>query len=324
MATIRCRFRTTPGRASSCSSRSGSRFVADLAERETVREAPPETAPDTAPVPIRSAYADAGVDVDAGDRAVELMRRSGAIAGSDLLGALGGFGAAIPIPAGFREPVLVSATDGVGTKLELARRLDHLDGVGRDLVAMCADDVVCHGAAPLFFLDYLAVGRVVPERVARIVDGVADGCRDAGCELVGGETAEHPGVMDDDEFDLAGFCVGIVERARLIDGSTARVGDTVVGLASSGLHSNGFSLVRRVIQANDLDLRAPHPRLGESRTLGDVLLEPTRIYAKTVLGLREELDASHLRLAGTAHVTGGGLPGNVARAVPNDLAVAID
>jgi phosphoribosylformylglycinamidine cyclo-ligase len=286
--------------------------VADVAERET------------AAGPPRSAYADAGVDVRAGDRAVELMRQSGAIAGSDLLGALGGFGAAIPIPPGFREPVLVSATDGVGTKLELARELDLLDGVGRDLVAMCADDVVCHGATPFFFLDYLAVGRVVPERVARIVEGVAAGCRDAGCELVGGETAEHPGVMADDEFDLAGFCVGIVERARLIDNRAARVGDAIVGLASSGLHSNGFSLVRRLVASHGLDLRAPHPRLGSSRTLGDVLLEPTRIYARSVLELRDELEARGLRLAGIAHITGGGLPGNLPRAVPPGLCVAID
>jgi phosphoribosylformylglycinamidine cyclo-ligase len=288
--------------------------VADLA----LRDAEP------ASEPVRSAYADAGVDVQAGDRAVELMRRSGAIAGSDLLGALGGFGAAIPIPVGFHEPVLVSATDGVGTKIELARRLDRLDGVGRDLVAMCADDVACHGAQPFIFLDYLAIGRVVPERVARIVDGVAAGCRDAGCELVGGETAEHPGVMRDDEFDLAGFCVGIVERARLIDNGAAAVGDAIVGIASSGLHSNGFSLVRRVVDANCLDLEAPHPRLGSERTLGEVLLEPTRIYARPVLALRDELEARNLRLAGIAHVTGGGLPGNLPRAVPSDLGVAID
>jgi phosphoribosylformylglycinamidine cyclo-ligase len=189
---------------------------------------------------------------------------------------------------------------------------------------MCADDVVCHGARPLFFLDYLAVGRVVPERVARIVDGVAAGCREAGCELVGGETAEHPGVMADDEFDLAGFCVGVVERSRLIDGSTARAGDAIVGLASSGLHSNGFSLVRRLVDAAGLDLRAPDPRLGDNRTLGDALLEPTRIYAKTVLELRDELEERHLRLSGIAHVTGGGLPGNLPRAVPAGLAVAVD
>jgi phosphoribosylformylglycinamidine cyclo-ligase len=275
-------------------------------------------------VPSRSAYADAGVDVDAGDRAVELMRRSGVIAGSDLLGALGGFGAAMPIPPGFREPVLVSATDGVGTKLELARELDLLDGVGRDLVAMCADDVVCHGATPFFFLDYLAVGRVVPERVARIVAGVAAGCEDAGCELVGGETAEHPGVMADDAFDLAGFCVGIVERSRLLDNRAARVGDAIVGLASSGLHSNGYSLVRRLVDEQDVDLRASDARLGSSRTLGDVLLEPTRIYARVVLALRDELEGRGLRLTGIAHITGGGLPGNLPRAVPSDLGVSID
>jgi phosphoribosylformylglycinamidine cyclo-ligase len=264
------------------------------------------------------------VDVEAGDRAVELMRQSGSIAAGDLLGALGGFGAALAMPEGMVEPVLVSATDGVGTKLELARELDLLDGVGRDLVAMCADDVVCHGARPWFFLDYLAVGRVVPERVARIVAGIADGCADAGCALVGGETAEHPGTMPDDAFDLAGFCVGVVDRTRLIDGRDARPGDAVVGIESSGLHANGFSLVRQLVARNGLDLRAPHPALDEASTLGEILLRPTRIYARAVLGLREQLDRAGLRLSGVAHITGGGLSGNLPRAVPQGLGVRLD
>ncbi len=182
----------------------------------------------------RSAYADAGVDVAAGDRAVDLMRArisSAGATGVDLLGGLGGFGAALELPPGLTRPVLVSATDGVGTKTEIARDLGRLDTIGRDLVAMCADDVVCHGARPWLFLDYIAVGKLDPERVAELVSGVADGCAAAGAALVGGETAEHPGLMDADAFDLAGFCVGIVDRDRLIDGSAARVGDRVVGIA---------------------------------------------------------------------------------------------
>lgn len=281
----------------------------------------------------RTAYAEAGVDVQAGDRAVALLRERGAIAGGDLLGRLGGFGAAIEIPAGYRRPVLVSATDGVGTKLEIARQLGRYDTVGRDLVAMCADDVVCHGAQPLFFLDYVAVGKLVPERVAELVSGVAAGCAEAGCALVGGETAEHPGVMEPDAFDLAGFCVGIVERDRLLDGSRARAGDAVIGIASSGLHSNGFSLVRRLIDQRGLDLGASWDEItarfhiagdrGTGLTLGDVLLTATQIYAMDVLALRDDLEQRGMRLGGMAHVTGGGLPGNLPRAVPDHLAIAL-
>ena len=288
-----------------------------------------------ADVGSRAAYADAGVDVEAGDRAVALLRERGAIAGGDLLGRLGGFGAAMAIPPGYREPVLVSATDGVGTKLEIARQLGRFDTVGRDLVAMCADDVVCHGAQPLFFLDYVAVGKLVPERVAELVSGVAAGCAEAGCALVGGETAEHPGVMAADAFDMAGFCVGIVERDRLLDGSLARQGDAVVGIASSGLHSNGFSLVRRLIEKRDVDLGARFADLARlagvdaaasdgDATLGDVLLRPTTIYATSVLRLRDELDRRGLRLSGMAHITGGGLPGNLPRAVPESLGIVLE
>ena len=270
----------------------------------------------------RSAYAAAGVDVAAGDRAVELMRgRIGAAgaAGVDLLGGLGGFGAALELPAGYARPVLVSATDGVGTKTEIARELGRLDTIGRDLVAMCADDVVCHGARPWLFLDYIAVGKLHPERVADLVSGVADGCAAAGAVLVGGETAEHPGLMDADAFDLAGFCVGIVDRDRLIDGSTARVGDRVVGIASSGLHANGYSLVRATLQKTGTSL---HAALGE-HTLGEALLTPTTIYAAHVLAVIERLAADGLRLGGIAHITGGGLPGNLPRAVPRGLGVRV-
>jgi phosphoribosylformylglycinamidine cyclo-ligase len=297
----------------------------------------------------RSAYAQAGVDVQAGDRAVELIREelagrrtSGGPAMVDLLGGLGGFAAAVPIPAGMREPVLVCATDGVGTKTEIARQLGRLDTVGRDLVAMCADDVVCHGARPYLFLDYIAAGRVEPESIAELVRGVAAGCDEACCSLVGGETAEHPGLMAPDAFDLAGFCVGIAERSELLDGSTAAVGDAVIGMASSGLHANGYSLVRAVLERHDLDLGMPFRDLvsqvlgsasadgleeGETAlatlTLGDVLLAPTRIYARDVLDLRSMLVMRGLRLSGLAHITGGGLPGNLPRAVGSHLGVRV-
>jgi phosphoribosylformylglycinamidine cyclo-ligase len=292
----------------------------------------------------RTAYAEAGVDVEAGDRAVELMRS--AVEGTrrpEVLDSIGGFGGAVTIPAGYREPVLVSATDGVGTKTAIAAALGRYDTIGRDLVAMCVDDVVCSGAEPLFFLDYVAVGRVEPEQVADLVGGVADGCREAGCALVGGETAEHPGLMEPGEFDLAGFCVGIVERDRLIDGSAVRVGDAILGLASSGLHANGFSLVRSLIDEWELDLARPyqeqlHLTLGAETataamerepehalaTLGDVLLAPTRIYARPILDLRSAMVAAGHDLRGIAHVTGGGMPGNVPRALPRELAAAVD
>ena len=292
----------------------------------------------------RAAYAAAGVDVSAGDRAVELMR--GHIASTrrpEVLGGLGGFGGAVAMPAGYREPILVSSTDGVGTKTAVATTLRRYDTVGRDLVAMCADDVVCTGAEPLFFLDYIAVGRLDPENVAELVGGVAAGCRDAGCALVGGETAEHPGVMDADAFDLAGCCVGVVERSRYLDGTAARAGDAIVGLASSGLHSNGFSLVRGLVAKFDLDLGRPYQEqlvrsLGDGvtsplmtahpeesfATLGHVLLTPTTIYARAVLSLRSALEAAGHELAGVAHITGGGLPGNVPRALPAGLGARLD
>jgi len=269
---------------------------------------------------VRGAYVRAGVDVEAGERSVELLReriaRAGA-AGTDLLGGLGGFGAALELPPGYQRPVLVSGTDGVGTKTEIARLLGRYDTIGRDLVAMCVDDVVCHGARPWLFLDYLAVGRLEPERVATIVGGIADGCAEAGAMLVGGETAEHPGVMDPDAFDLAGFCVGIVERDRLIDGSATRVGDAIVGIASSGFHANGYSLVRRVLARGAVLDGA----LGD-RTLGEALLEPTIIYAPHVLAVAEALaDAGGLH--GVAHITGGGLPGNLPRALAPGLGAAV-
>ncbi|MBX3031352.1 MAG: phosphoribosylformylglycinamidine cyclo-ligase [Chloroflexi bacterium] len=283
--------------------------------------------------PARAAYAAAGVDVAAGDRAVELMRGRIAAAGAggaDLLGGLGGFGAALELPPGMRRPVLVSATDGVGTKTEIARALGRFDTIGRDLVAMCADDVVCHGARPWLFLDYVAVGRVEPERVAQLVGGIAEGCATAGAMLVGGETAEHPGVMEPDAFDLAGFCVGIVERDELIDGSATRAGDAIIGIASSGLHANGYSLVRATLRETGTALDEPleaapggaATTLGAT-TVGEALLEPTTIHAPDVLAVRDELAARGLRLGGIAHITGGGLPSNLPRALTPDLGAVV-
>ncbi|MDQ3127904.1 MAG: phosphoribosylformylglycinamidine cyclo-ligase [Chloroflexota bacterium] len=292
----------------------------------------------------RSAYAAAGVDVDAGDRAVELMRAAvERTHRPEVLGGLGGFGAAVTIPPGFREPVLVSSTDGVGTKTAIAAALGRYDTIGRDLVAMCADDVVCSGAAPLFFLDYVAVGRLDPVQVADLVGGVAAGCEEAGCALVGGETAEHPGLMPPGDFDLAGFCVGVVERDDWLDGSAVRAGDAIVGLAASGLHANGYSLVRSLMTRWDLDLARPYQEQliltlgGEAAgaaigaepehglaTLGEVLLTPTTIYAGALLRLRAALRTAGHDLHGLAHITGGGLPGNVPRALPDDLAARLD
>ena len=280
------------------------------------------------------AYRLAGVDIAAGERAVELMRAS--VTGTlrpEVIGGLGGFASLVALPAGMREPVLVSSTDGVGTKTAIAMALGRYDTVGHDLVAMCADDLVCAGAEPLFFLDYIAVGRVFPERVAALVASVADGCGLAGCSLVGGETAEHPGLMEPDEFDMAGFCVGVVERDRLIDATAARRGDALLGIASSGLHSNGFSLVRRILAEAQVPLSegygellsrflgpatAPEPET-QPLSLGEVLLTPTRIYARSVLRLRRRLDEAGAALNGVAHITGGGLPGNVPRVLPDGL-----
>jgi phosphoribosylformylglycinamidine cyclo-ligase len=292
----------------------------------------------------RPAYTAAGVDVAAGDRAVELMRAAvESTHRPEVLGGFGGFGAAVMIPAGYRSPVLISSTDGVGTKTAIAAAVDRYDTIGRDLVAMCADDVACSGAEPLFFLDYVAVGRLDPEQVAELVTGIADGCREAGCALVGGETAEHPGLMQPGEFDLAGFCVGVVEAEERIDGSRARAGDAIVGLRASGLHSNGYSLVRSLIASWDLDLARPYQEqlqrtLGTEAaaeaigaepehalaTLGEVLLTPTTIYAGALGRARASLRGEGNDLRGLAHITGGGLAANVPRALPATLAARLD
>jgi phosphoribosylformylglycinamidine cyclo-ligase len=287
---------------------------------------------------VRAAYRAAGVDIKAGERAVALMRD--AVASTrrpEVVVGLGGFAGAIEIPAGYRRALLVASTDGVGTKVALARRAGRLDGLGIDLVAMCADDVACAGAEPLFLLDYVAVGRLVPAEVATVVAGVAAGCLLAGCALLGGETAEHPGVMRPDDLDLVATCVGVVERDDLLDGGAVVAGDALVGLPSSGLHSNGFSLVRRLVAEAGLDLEAPYagilqrgapgvraePELADA-PLVDVVLTPTRIYARVLLALRAAVRSAGADVHGIAHVTGGGLPGNVPRMVPDGLAARLE
>jgi len=287
---------------------------------------------------VWDSYRRSGVDIDAGERAVELMRAAvDATRRPEVIGGLGGFASAMALPSGMRDPILVSSTDGVGTKIAIAMALGRYDTVGHDLVAMCADDLVCTGAEPLFFLDYVAVGRVFPERVAALVGSIADGCRLAGCSLIGGETAEHPGLMEPEAFDLAGFCVGVVERDRLLDGTAARAGDALVGIASSGLHSNGFSLVRRIVADAGVNLAEGYADLvrrilGPERTrktetaslsLGEVLLTPTQIYSQAILRLRRRLNEEGADLRGVAHITGGGLPGNVPRVLPDGLGARV-
>jgi phosphoribosylformylglycinamidine cyclo-ligase len=260
-------------------------------------------------------YRWAGVDVEAADRAVELIKEKvAATMRPEVIGGIGGFGAMFELDLSrYQNPVLVSGTDGVGTKLKLAQMLDRHDTVGIDLVAMCADDVVTCGAEPLFFQDYIATGGVVPERMAEIVAGVAEGCRQAGCALVGGEIAEHPGVMEPDQYDLAGFCVGVVERDRIIDGSSIVPEDRVVGIASSGLHSNGYSLVRKLLfDSGDFNLDDQTREFAG--TIGEELLKPSMIYAPVILEL-----ARTCNLKAVAHVTGGGITGNLPRVIPDGL-----
>jgi phosphoribosylformylglycinamidine cyclo-ligase len=260
-------------------------------------------------------YRHAGVDRDAAENAVDLIRdiASGATR-PEVLEGVGGFAGLFKMGDG---RLLAAATDGVGTKTEIARMAGRLDTVGIDLVAMCANDVVCTGAEPLFFLDYIAVGKLVPEEVAELVRGVAEGCRRAGCALLGGETAEHPGVMEKERFDLAGFCVGMVDEEALLGPARVQEGNALLGLPSSGLHANGFSLVRKAIREAGLDLTADHGELN--RPLGEALLEPTAIYAPAVL------DAARRGLVhSAAHITGGGLVENVPRALPTGLGAEIE
>ena len=266
-------------------------------------------------------YAAAGVDIDAGERAVTLMRAAVEKTNRpEVVGGLGGFAGLFALDTQkYRRPLLASSTDGVGTKIALARQLDRHDTVGIDLVAMVVDDLVACGAEPLFLQDYVACGRVVPEKIAAIVTGIAAGCTQAGAALVGGETAEHGDLMDADEYDLAATAVGVVEADAVLGPERVREGDAVVAMASSGFHSNGYSLVRRVVAAAGLDLAETH---GLDRPLGDVLLEPTRVYARDCLALVEELGVEGVHAY--AHITGGGLAGNTARVIPDGLAAVLD
>ncbi len=256
-------------------------------------------------------YRQAGVDIDAGDDAVRrITPLARATNRAEVIGGVGGFASLVRVPAKYREPVLVSSTDGVGTKLKVATLAGRHDTVGIDLVAMGVNDILVPGAEPLYFLDYIATGRVDPGQVEAIVGGVAEGCRQAGCALVGGEMAEHPDSHPVGEYDLAGFAVGVAERERLIDGATIRSGDAVLGLASSGLHSNGFSLVRRIV-FDVLKLRVSDELPGTGRLVADELLEPTRIYVRSIQTLLEKIE-----VRGMAHITGGGLTGNIPRVLP--------
>lgn len=271
------------------------------------------------------AYAQAGVDIQAGYQGVKLMRPAVERTYTDgVIGDIGGFGGLFSLTraaAGMTDPVLVSGTDGVGTKQRIAQLMGKVDTVGIDCVAMCVNDVICCGARPLFFLDYIAIGKNIPERVAALVSGVAEGCVQAGCALIGGETAEHPGMMAADDFDLAGFTVGIVDRAAIIDNSRMKAGDVIIALASSGVHSNGFSLVRRVFDVEHADLGAEVSELGTS--LGEALLTPTRIYVKPVLAALEALGTGEAGIHGISHITGGGFYENVPRCIPDGLSASI-
>ena len=262
-------------------------------------------------------YRDAGVDIDAGNSLVEQIKpivkntfRPGVLAG------LGGFGALFELPLDrYREPVLVSGTDGVGTKLRLALALQKHDTIGIDLVAMCVNDIIVTGAEPLFFLDYYATGHLDVEVATSVIRGIAEGCRQSGAALTGGETAEMPGIYESGDYDLAGFCVGIVEKSRIIEPGRVRSGDVLIGLASSGPHSNGYSLIRKILEVSGADLQQP---LADT-TLGEALLQPTRIYVKPLLALHQALDIHAM-----AHITGGGLPENLPRVLPDNTRAVID
>lgn len=265
-------------------------------------------------------YRQAGVDIDAGNRAVDLMKKHvRATYRPEVLGDIGGFGGLFALNAGkYKEPVLVSGTDGVGTKLRIAFMMDKHDTIGQDAVAMCVNDILVQGAEPLFFLDYLAVGRLEPEKVAAIVSGVAIACRESGCALIGGETAEMAGFYPDGEYDIAGFAVGIADKARLITGEGIRPGDVLIGLPSSGLHSNGFSLVRKIcFDVKGFAVDAVIPALG--RTLGEELLVPTRLYPRVCLPL-----FGRFPIRGLVHITGGGFYDNIPRVLPDGCGVTVD
>ncbi|MEP1215013.1 MAG: phosphoribosylformylglycinamidine cyclo-ligase [Marinobacter sp.] len=261
-------------------------------------------------------YRDAGVDIDAGNELVNRIKNTAArTRRPEVLGGLGGFGAMVAIPQGYNEPVLVSGTDGVGTKLRLAMQLQKHDTIGIDLVAMCVNDLVVGGAEPLFFLDYYATGKLNVDVAAQVVEGIGTGCEQAGCSLVGGETAEMPGMYEGDDYDLAGFCVGVAERSEIIDGSRVQAGDSLLALGSSGPHSNGYSLIRKILDISNANL---DQTVGDI-PLADALMAPTRIYVKNLLQLAREVDVRAL-----SHITGGGLPENIPRVLPDGMIAAID
>ena len=265
-------------------------------------------------------YAKAGVDITAGYKAVELMKKHIARTRNEgCLDDVGGFGGCFGLPLGMSEPVLVSGTDGCGTKVKMAILMDKHDTIGIDAVAMCVNDIICCGAKPLFFLDYIACGKNVPEKIAAIVSGVAEGCVQSGAALIGGETAEHPGMMPTEDYDLAGFAVGIVDKKKILDNTRMAEGDVVIALASSGVHSNGFSLVRKVfdIDNNPESLYTPCEALG-GKSIAETLLTPTKIYVKSVLKLLEEVDVK-----GISHITGGGFYENIPRSIPKGLSAKI-
>ena len=268
-----------------------------------------------------ASYAAAGVDITAGYKSVELMKKHVARTRNEgCLDDVGGFGGCFGLNlAGIEEPVLVSGTDGVGTKLKIAMLMDKHDTIGIDCVAMCVNDVICCGAKPLFFLDYIACGKNVPERIAELVAGVAEGCVQSGSALIGGETAEHPGMMPEDEYDLAGFSVGVVDKKKIIDNTRMAAGDVVIALASTGVHSNGFSLVRKVFDVEHNEhLMEPCEALG-GKSIAETLLTPTRIYVKSVLALLEKVDVK-----GISHITGGGFYENIPRSIPDGLCARVD
>ena len=271
--------------------------------------------PNTPTTPLT--YKDAGVDIAAGDELVSRIKSAAkSTARKEVMGGLGGFGALFKLPSGYQEPVLVSGTDGVGTKLKLAIEYARHDHIGQDLVAMCVNDLVVCGAEPLFFLDYYATAKLELDVAASVIEGIADGCKLAGCALVGGETAEMPGMYQAGDYDLAGFCTGIVEHSKIIDGSQVEASDVLIALASSGAHSNGYSLIRKVIEVSGSD---PATEQLTSGTLLDALMQPTRIYVKNMLKLISEVNVHAI-----AHITGGGLTENLPRVLPDSLSAQID
>ena len=277
------------------------------------------TSPSNASLSTSLSYKDAGVDIDAGNALVDRIKNVAKnTRRPEVLAGLGGFGALFSLPTGYKEPVLASGTDGVGTKLKLAMDLQLHDTIGIDLVAMCVNDLVVCGAEPLFFLDYYATGKLNVDTAAAVVSGIGEGCKLSGCSLVGGETAEMPGMYEGEDYDLAGFCVGIVEKSEIIDGSAVHVGDTLIGLPSSGPHSNGYSLIRKIIDVAGADI---HNESINGTPLGEALLTPTRIYVKSIMALVEH---AHVPVHAISHITGGGLLENIPRVLPESTKAVIN